>query len=195
MAKSKNTWIWIILIVIGLMYFTNSGLFKKQGLPNGAECTLAENVKGTFDDSQPNYNCASEWCEDTTDWIEFWDDKGICADKPGDTGDICDLPIGAECDLGYDVPIVDDSKPDMYCSTGWCEDDDSLGFPIYGSGKCNSAPFGKTPHQYCQSGGFCFDTFNRYLGRYFDNNCQTSTIVGLAVIFILIMFMMAMMRK
>ena len=36
MTNKKNNWIWIIGVILVVMYTTDSGIFKKEGLSNGA---------------------------------------------------------------------------------------------------------------------------------------------------------------
>lgn len=66
MVKSKYAWVWIVGIILLLMYTTGTGFFKKQALPNGAEC----NPEGL------NNDCASGWCVDDWGW------EGTCGANP-----------------------------------------------------------------------------------------------------------------
>jgi hypothetical protein len=53
----------------------------KCNLPNGAGCYFDENLPGS-DDSQPNNECKSGWCNDVTNTIFDWGPGGVCANVP-----------------------------------------------------------------------------------------------------------------
>ena len=182
--------IWMIVGIVALVLFMNQQE-KKEGLANGAECTIVGG--GLGDNSQCSLQCSSTWCEDVIGM------GGECAPLPN--GQIC-TPQNTPC------PNPDDLTQ---CHPEGCNVEMSnlrfLGFIKLGSWNpvcCSGTYFEKQGESDSPVGisnvygvckkGFCIDFFNKYIGEYVGGNCQTSTIIGIAGIIILFMFMMMSMK-